>query len=468
MNILILGNAKTGTTGVFNSIKHALLESGQNDYFRLSEPASNVLRSVRRYAPDRKLLVKAMINKNMLDIQYDQFDRHVLLVRDPRDTIVSQLLYYPLQPYGMRRASPERVSEFLLLLDEKAHDSASHSLKDLFDFAVRNLDRDPKWSWEKYMSRNDAAIEHSARHGFHLLTYEDFVDGRLGDLSEYLGVDVRNERVSADTRTGHVIRSATYGEWRQWFTPTDVEFFKPKMRAYMSRFGYTDDWLLPADQRINRDTASGYIARKREKVAQTFAERFVDDEQWVPEDVGTEAQLRRMVEAAEDGGGGSAYRLAQLYEAGGIVKADPQQSFQYAQQAAAVGHTRAMVLLGRYHAHGHGTVQDHAAAGFWYEEAFDLMWRRSRSAVRTSQSLETELAQALARTTSLEAEAEKLRRNVRHLRAGPGEASSSRLGHAVDRVRGALPAPHVARRQVRVLVGGMRLRIRRLLTQLGE
>lgn len=263
MKILVFGNAKTGTTGVFNSIKEALLAHSPQDYFFLSEPSSEALRSVNKYAPNSPLLVKAMINKNMYDIDHGQFDKHILISRDPRDTIVSKLLYYPLQPFAIRRANPKRTEDFLDLIEAKEADPASQNLRDLFEFAVTHLDRDREWSWKKYMSRHTAAIYHSRHHDYFDLKYEAFVDNSLHELSDYLDVPVRHYLVHPDTRTGHVIRSATHGEWRNWFTPDDISFFQPLFQDYMTAFSYDTDWTLAANPVIDRSAASGHIREKK-------------------------------------------------------------------------------------------------------------------------------------------------------------------------------------------------------------
>lgn len=133
-----------------------------------------------------------------------------------------------------------------------------------------------------------------------------------------------------------------------------------------------------------------------------------------------------MLDKAEDGGTGSAYRLAQLFEIGGIVKPDPERSFKYARQAAIVGHTRGMVLLGQYYFAGHGVRSDHQAAQYWYEEAFRLQRSKTETALSKAARLDNELSNANRRLGAMKEDLAKLRRNVRHVPAATGPHAARR------------------------------------------
>src|SRR4051794_34946641 len=121
LKIEVLGNAKTGTTGVYNSIR-VPLRRREPGALLLWEPRSSSLIRFARHDVPFSMLVKAMINKNGTQIAYDVFTHHVLISRDPRDTLVSQLLYLPLQPYGVRRAGPAKLEQLLNVLREKEAD----------------------------------------------------------------------------------------------------------------------------------------------------------------------------------------------------------------------------------------------------------------------------------------------------------------------------------------------------------
>ena len=76
--------------------------------------------------------------------------------------------------------------------------------------------------------------------------YEDVVERRLGAIEEYLGLPLTATR-EVDPQYRRVARSKTYSDWRNWFLPEDVEFFRPRMAEYMDEYGYGDDWTLPEE-----------------------------------------------------------------------------------------------------------------------------------------------------------------------------------------------------------------------------
>jgi len=59
----------------------------------------------------------------------------------------------------------------------------------------------------------------------------------------------------------NVTRSKTYGNWKDWFTPSDVEFFRPQVKEYMERFGYHDNWELNSKPYIDPSVSSKYVIK---------------------------------------------------------------------------------------------------------------------------------------------------------------------------------------------------------------
>ncbi|HEX6257013.1 MAG TPA: hypothetical protein VFZ70_14495, partial [Euzebyales bacterium] len=95
-NVLILGLAKTGSTGLYTSVKAALAAAGHDHYCLFEPTRADQLHSIHRYAPQLPLLAKVMIAREpQLELRYDLFPRKVTMLRDPRDVIVSFLLFRP-------------------------------------------------------------------------------------------------------------------------------------------------------------------------------------------------------------------------------------------------------------------------------------------------------------------------------------------------------------------------------------
>jgi hypothetical protein len=123
VKIVVYGLAKSGTSALFYKIRNSLAPGtielfepssyGTADHFRAR------LRALRRghIAPDvlAKVLPWDLIPVRMRD--FDRFDRQLLLVRDPRDRLVSDLLY---RSYNSAFADGDPPAlEFLRLLKAK-------------------------------------------------------------------------------------------------------------------------------------------------------------------------------------------------------------------------------------------------------------------------------------------------------------------------------------------------------------
>jgi hypothetical protein len=91
--------------------------------------------------------------------------------------------------------------------------------------------------------------------------YEDFVKGLLAEAEEYLGFKLTG-KAEVDPKYNRVERSKRAGNWRNWMTPDDVDFFKPVFTKFMDHFGYDiDDWELNNDPVIEPALSSEYVER---------------------------------------------------------------------------------------------------------------------------------------------------------------------------------------------------------------
>lgn len=361
-NILILGLAKTGSTGLYNSVKAALSARG-HDYYCLFEPTrADQLHNLHRYAPELPVLTKVMIAREpSLELRYDLFDKRVTLLRDPRDMIVSFLLFRPF----IRADLPwERVAPFVEAIRDKERDPRSrsvhalHMLADELGLASYRLERVVEFmEWqEALIDRNDVFV----------VRYTDFIAGHLDDLGAYLQVAV-DAGVDASPWHDHILRSAETGDWRDWFTDEDVTVYRPHVTRYMKRFDYDDEWELRQRPAIEQATASAYIEDKyRARHAQQELRRSGLT-------VDTTAQRDRLRHLAEDGHSQAMYRLAAAAIASGD---DPAHAFRLARRAAVQGHKPAMRLLSGLYRHGRGVAVDADLAEFWKAEGAGRQRRR--------------------------------------------------------------------------------------------
>ena len=262
MKIVIAGLAKTGTTGLFYKIKNSLT-SPVRELFEKTEF------SAEPQDTEKTVLAKILVgDSKYADYEaFAQFDKTIHIVRDPRDRIISQLLYRIFQlPYGKDET---QVAQFTDLLKMKESDPNSVSVLQLcvqhtqFFHPNAKPDQLAMAATGYSISPLAWAIEFSKRFpDYHILHYEDFVSDRLDRLTQYLGFPLEGQADVAE-HVQYVVRTKGAGDWKNWFVPDDVEFFRsnPMIRQFMNIFGYPDDWQLPERQEILPQFSSEYIAR---------------------------------------------------------------------------------------------------------------------------------------------------------------------------------------------------------------
>ena len=192
---------------------------------------------------------------------FNHFDRKILLVRDPRDRLVSTVLY------SMRDScfyeDAERLEPFLALLRKKETYPTSVSFLELVEAQLRlegwvaGLSR---WKalFQEYM--NFAFDFHDQHPDYFVVKYEDLVDEKLKGLESYLGFQVRGP-TGVPENLERVVRTKGYGDWKHWFLRDDVEFFKPVFSPYMARYRYKKDWEIAKEPKIFPLHASEYVRR---------------------------------------------------------------------------------------------------------------------------------------------------------------------------------------------------------------
>lgn len=259
--IAIFGQYKTGTTGLYSKILHSLPPGVP--LRTLFEPSAFVAEPADAA---RVLLAKVILRipEGHDDVDYASFGgftRRIRLVRDPRDWLVSGILFVIQQNRSVY--ADHRVLEHVLgLLAAKESDPREISLVHLL---TEILAAGPDASFERtvaWMRRQfDWLIDHDEALGsVHETRYEDFVADRLAALEDYLGIPLTGSAVP-DAAYDHVPRTLAAGNWRHWFTGEDVRFFRPIFQRYMRHYRYPDDWTLAPTPTISPEHATQYVRR---------------------------------------------------------------------------------------------------------------------------------------------------------------------------------------------------------------
>jgi hypothetical protein len=117
-------------------------------------------------------------------------------------------------------------------------------------------------NWQVYFQRLiDASFKfHEKNSDYFVIKYEDFIDGDIKNLENYLGFPVLSENI-IEGEYGDIARIKNYGDWKNWFLREDVDFFRPLFKEYMVRYGYPDEWRLGANPKILPEHCSEYVVK---------------------------------------------------------------------------------------------------------------------------------------------------------------------------------------------------------------
>lgn len=258
-NVLIAGLAKTGTTILFSRVR-ATLGSPIRTFFEPSTSAE--LAGILKGGSATPTLTKCLVGHIADSVgEVSQFSHVVLIVRDPRDQFVSELLYdfYKFTDSG----NIDGYEAALNLVADKVANPSGRSCTSLFR-EVREiaLGCKIKNSPVKTLRAQYAKLE-AFRERFDpfVVLYEDIIKDQLGGLANFLDVDAIVQ-AEVDNSVTRVRRSMGYGDWKQWFTPEDVAEFEAELGDTLTRFGYSRD-PLPSPQHIPAATSLNYIAQFR-------------------------------------------------------------------------------------------------------------------------------------------------------------------------------------------------------------
>jgi hypothetical protein len=264
MKILIAGEGKTGTTAIACAISKAY-----PNFPFVFEPTIDEANQV--IGRNINLIVKSLIalesrgdkSRDLYRTGYfDKFDKRIFIVRDPRDKIISLLLYSG--GFHKTYKHPKRIRKSIELLQKKESDN-SVSLLELWE-GIFGFDKE-----RLAFLGSDLMTEPMSNYDHYLLKYESFIDGNVSGLCDYLEVNELDysidickylESKSYSREFTRVIRTKRYDNWKNWFTADDVEFFKPILEPYLIQFGYDNNWELNEKSVIESKYCSEYFINR--------------------------------------------------------------------------------------------------------------------------------------------------------------------------------------------------------------
>lgn len=262
--IVIFGQYKSGTTGLFTKVHKSLPENTRT----LFEPSL--------YVPEeddhrRWVLAKTILKEpeHPEPVDYGSFmgfDRQLILSRDPRDWLISATLFI----CQLKDSVFNNEKSFSWVMDylyKKEEDPKHNSLNMLLDYILSTPPAITIAEFARRAQRRHAfciEFQQSLGDTVQPVRYEDFVDGRISSLEAYLEFPLTGD-AQVQASYDHVPRTCSHGNWRDWLTTEDVDFFKPFFDDYIRYHHYDPNWDLRDLPLIIPDHCSGYVQRVVQK-----------------------------------------------------------------------------------------------------------------------------------------------------------------------------------------------------------
>ncbi|AIG97127.1 Sulfotransferase domain protein [Archaeoglobus fulgidus DSM 8774] len=265
LKVLIVGLPKSGTTGLFYLIKNSFEQYYGKSVLGYFEP---------EYCPEEVKLTKspAVIKILILPprVNFDSFennfDKKIIIIRDPRDRLISDLLYY----HGFHNhamGDKEKFSKVYEILKKKESDPKSISTFEIWQ-KIEQISGNPSDinSFLYWVKSRQTWLEEYLNNYYDanrdlLYKYEDFVQKRYDVLEKYLGIPII-DKSEVPENLKRVERTKSFGNWRSWFTEKDVEILRPILDTYLDKLGYdASDWKLSENPKIEPSTCSEYFKR---------------------------------------------------------------------------------------------------------------------------------------------------------------------------------------------------------------
>ncbi|MEQ9618060.1 MAG: hypothetical protein RIG61_02675 [Deltaproteobacteria bacterium] len=270
MKVLIYGIPKTGTTILTYKISSALGESTQVIFEpkvrdkSIEKPGNIVTKCLFGFDPSEWYTTPETIE------DYYNYEKKIWITRDPRDVIISSFLYQWFKGHDPQKESFKNALEAVKMKEENPN-SIPFSVLDRIKINGMTLNTDELKNYHTKMNSDMfnlinkitryRFISKILKRDWFIFKYEDLIDNKIEKLNEYLGFSIDDE-ADIPKKFGRVKRSKAYGNWRDWFTPEDVEFYKPLYHEYMQLVNYdTNDWRLNDNPVLSPELGSKYMEK---------------------------------------------------------------------------------------------------------------------------------------------------------------------------------------------------------------
>jgi hypothetical protein len=256
MHYLIIGMGKTGTTVMYHALKTALPPETKS----LFEPRSRQEWQPIFEANSKYTITKCLMQRLIAsDVNLDIFYRIVILVRDPRDQIISRVLQWSAQ---MAKYNPLLRDTIIKIFENKRKHPLDYPFIEIIDrLSFLNGQYFPKNTIQEFGDRlKDAVLFFPEISNAYIQKYENLVDQKISGLKKYLDLEI-NTDIIVPEKFSHVERTRSYGDWVNWLLKEDLEVLIPYIKEYSNIFGYDLGEFPSGSPDITFESSSGYIER---------------------------------------------------------------------------------------------------------------------------------------------------------------------------------------------------------------
>jgi len=238
-NALIIGAGKSGTSGLCFAMARAM-----NMRYEFEHDTGD----------DRNVIRKKLWGECCV-LNSERYEHIFFITRDPRDRFISALLYGLTTPEVDVYKEKEYAEHFFRLLRRKEQERDFSTMK-IYREAVRlncvQRNMDPQLDWLSLEAFN----KYQDLENFHLVFFDDIANG---DFSAVENV-IRKKLTFTVGPVSHLVyRANRSGQWRDWFTDSDVENFRGIVESWGETYGIEIDHKLE-DKKIEPGVCSHWFA----------------------------------------------------------------------------------------------------------------------------------------------------------------------------------------------------------------
>ncbi len=274
--VLVIGKAKSGTTIISKTIQYSL--KIETYYLEIRNPLFFVRKKNFNHDYVCKILFEHWNNRiNFLtavcaDEMPVKFSKIICIIRDPRDVLISYLIFTSANQ--LVSMSSSHLEKWINLIKLKEKDPCKYS----FVYLLKQFNKITGGSVRfqqllKDFIIYDSFLERAKRINqkkIFILRYEDFIDNKIDNLSDFLGVDLVKYRDPG--KYVNTPRTKKYDNWKEFLTKADLKIIEKKIGSILTKWGYVCSQNVVNEKfsQLNSEFYSSYILdvikRKRENI----------------------------------------------------------------------------------------------------------------------------------------------------------------------------------------------------------